>query len=176
MKYIIDLPDKDKSKYTLSGKLSIPIQVGNNEFTIDIDTGLELKPYDEFGRSEDGWNLARAIRKMDDPDIEEAFSVSGWTRPIDGVLEMIEYAEAKAKHDAWKKRKDELKIGDEVMHDTYRRCVLLEKKDIHEVELWSVIDEKGTVHQINGKHINRKTGRHFNEIAELIEKMKEPEG
>lgn len=178
MKYIIEIEDDEEQRYVnpITRELMIPKGFGKCKWEVSVNTGIMLTPYKESDTAEQAWEIAQQILKDPSKDgmlVTELNSCFG-TDDIYIIGEMP-YTEVKAKYSAWQKRKNELKIGDEVIHDTYRRCVLLEKKDGCEAELWSVIDEKGVVHQINRKHIHRKTRRTFPEVADLLEKMRNPD-
>ena len=174
MKYIIDVPDKDKSKYTLSDKLSIPIQIGNNEFTIGIDTGLKLTPYDESAAEQRGaekaWELAKIVccnecdGGMDMDDIASVFTVGN---PVT-VFRKYSYAEASDKYEAWLKQKDEIKVGDEVVYDDGKAVVL-----DFVMNAWFILTDNGIVTTVKSENIKHKTGRYFDEISRIVERLNE---
>ena len=185
MKYIIDLPENQEVALSDGHQTKI-IQPDNNKMVVfncgddilRLGFTVKLTPYNESEAEqrgqEEAWELARHLYNVS-PDVTESIyrSMNGG-KGLGVALEMP-YAEAKAKYDAWRKLKDELQIGDEVKHDKYGRCVLLEKRDLIGAELWHVIDGTGKVCQINRRHIIGKTGRTFPEVAELLEKMRNPD-
>lgn len=166
MKYVIEVPD-DKTSQDIA---NLFIEKYGSK------TWIMVSPYDRYVKAEirreqeHVWDFARKITEIEDDKVEEAFDVSSWTRPLDGILQKYSYAEAYKMYKVW----GELKIGDVVVHNEYERCVLLEKKNVESVELWAVIDEKGCVHQINRKNITAKIAdKHFQEVETLIKKLKE---
>ena len=172
MKYIINVPE-DRVR---GDRLWI---LATTEDSLDhyLPTGIKAVPYDESeaeqrGR-EEAWELAEKIA-FNQGNIREIL-LPNQPDNICRVFDEFSYAEACDKYEAWKAKADEIHVGDVVRHDTYGRCVLLEKKNVESAELWAVLDEKGMVHQINKKHITGKTDKHFNEVAKLLEKMKESE-
>ena len=178
MKYIIEIDDKEEQKYVnpISRELMIPKGFGKHEWEGSVNTGIKLTLYDESeaeqrGR-EEAWGLAQELENMEIEDWRKCFhNIPSYA---EGLTNMS-FQEACDKYEAWKAKADEIHIGDVVRHDTYGRCVLLEKKNVESAELWAVLDEKGMAHQINKKHITGKTDKHFNEVAKLLEKMKESE-
>ena len=84
------------------------------------------------------------------------------------IVSTMSYREAKAKYEAWLKQKDEIHVGDEVTHTkgykgivTYINC-----------ELCDVLWDDGCVTEDVYKKEFFKTGRHFDEVADLLEKMR----
>ena len=157
MKYIIDVPDK---WVDITNGLHIPIETGWDVGDFRIDTGLKLIPYTEQDREaieDEVWDFSM---KTDFAWISEVG---------DKPLGNYSYQEAKAKYEEWLKQKAEIRVGDEV-----------EEKE----GMWKGVivgfDEFGdlTIMDSSGKsccgyksRFFRKTGRHFDEIEELLKKM-----
>lgn len=90
------------------------------------------------------------------------------------IVWAMSYHEAKAKYEAWKKQKDEIHIGDEVEYEDCKFIVTAE-----------IGDRYHGIHSSNGDIVSfgegdyckkdncKKTGRHFDEVEELLEKMRE---
>lgn len=119
------------------------------------------------------WGFVRIITDMTEKQREECFG--GSTCDLD---EYMTYKEAKAKYEAWKKKKEEIRVGDEVEHTTASgnpvglKCVVTK---IVDDEILKGITQTGEVVTCSSqiKRWWRKTGRHFDEVEELLMKMKE---
>ena len=93
------------------------------------------------------------------------------------IYQNFTYQEAKAKYDEFK-QKDEIHVGDEVEHTTASgnpvglKCVVTK---IVDDEILKGITQTGEVVTCSSqiKRWWRKTGRHFDEVEELLMKMKE---
>ena len=154
-KYIIDIPD-------------------------EVPVSDELVPFDmcrpswyweayEKGKAdtEDNvWEFAMKCLSMDGNEFCDVFD------SCDALcLTNYSYQAAKAKYDSWRKRKDEVCVGDEVTEKSglWKGIVM----NIDDTDDLTIMDSSGK--SCNGykkKHF-RKTGNHFNEIAELLKKMSE---
>lgn len=152
-KYIIDVPEE--------------IAEISEEFL--SKAGLLCEPYIESDRKaieDEVWKLARTIESMSAWEIMNIFDVREENVPF--LCNTRTYQEAKSKFEAWLKQKDEIKVGDEVTHTkgykgivTYINC-----------ELCDVLWDDGCVTEDVYKKEFLKTGRHFPEVAELLEKMR----
>ena len=128
-------------------------------------TGLTIVPYDDPDRKaieDEVWDFANdAFWSMTQEDIDECYD--GWFPKS--------YQEAKAKYEAWLKRKDEtFDAGDEVYDkEIDSKGVILRRYNSDTLDiLW---DDGSAGETIAIKAIT-KTGRHFPEVAELLEKMR----
>ena len=83
------------------------------------------------------------------------------------------YSESKTKYDAWKKQKDEIRVGDEVIYDSRTKAIVLvpETEERYGTILTSEFD---TIFHVLNDDLE-KTGRHFPEVAELLKKMRDAE-
>ena len=172
MKYIIDIPDK--YVMTTNPKKLMILEKG-----VTIATGIELTPYTEPDRQaieDEVWEFVGKIQKM---TCEQMHEVLGITAPnYDDFCNEISYQDAKAKYEEWKKQKDEIRVGDEVEYEcggekirfivtgvkdstAYGFRQLMEYEDVSDVGEYCDIEDLW------------KTGRHFDEIEELLKKMKE---
>ena len=86
------------------------------------------------------------------------------------IVSTMSYREAKAKYEAWLKQNDEIHVGDELKDDGNIRAVVLDIMDEDYVS-YEVFTENGIVDEWQ-KGIVVKTGRHFDEVAELLKKMR----
>ena len=86
------------------------------------------------------------------------------------IVSTMSYQEAKAKYEAWLKRKDEINFGDEIISvDDDVKAVMLDCADYESIH---VMTENGCVERWKDLDGVKKTGRHFPEVAELLEKMR----
>lgn len=127
----------------------------------------------------DAWNMARKIILYDaddgvySPDVlREMFGTSAiqlifkYNTVAEAIAKIKEY-EDKQKQDA------EIKVGDEVvLNDDYgneKAIVLVKDKNPYP---YSVLIQEGTNRWIKENAIERKTGRHFDQIAEVLKELR----
>ena len=177
MKHIIDIPDDVRwIQY---------IQQTHNAQNLIVESVCDLTPYTEPDRKaiedaqEEAWNLARKIMLCiadDGLTLYELRDCFGGDKYFTDVLRDYSYQETKARYDAWKKKKDEIRVGDEVTFyigpNDEMKAVALDQTGI-EGE-WSLFTENGCVEE-HAEDFIRKTGRHFDEIEKLMKKMKKEE-
>ena len=113
------------------------------------------------------WELADYMCRMGVQERDLCFGFQLTTE----VTANLSYQEAKAKFEAWLKQEDEIRVGDEIYSDgDYEKSVVME---IHGDGSVSVYTKNGCIeHWWNKMHNLKKTGRHFMEVAELLEKMR----
>ena len=165
MKYIVDIPEE----MVKDGKLRI---WGETEPECKwFDTGRTATPYEEpSDTAEDAWKIAQDILKdpgkdgMLNTELNDCFGTDDIY-----LIGAMSYTEVKAKYDAWKKQKDEIKVGDEVVG--FDGIVFVVVGMFEEQQYTGIVDSGMTVI----RSIVRKTGRHFPEVAELLKKMREKE-
>ena len=151
MKYIIDV---GKDRVSKGGKLELLCEV-ENSLPQYIHTAIDAEPYTESDRKaieDEVWELHKDIMYHDE---------------YAGGLEHT-YQEAKSKYEAWKKQKNEIKIGDEVTLTNGRTTSVVIGFCYGSANL---LYDNGDVGQYP-KDGCQKTGRHFPEVAELLEKMR----
>lgn len=194
MKYIIDIPNDSINKYvSLCDRESfvVPITVGLDS-SLCFNTGLKLKPYTEPDHksielqhahdienvarlnynkgAEDAWEFAKQVSIMNPDDKEECWGTAKYNTINFGYS----YQEAKAEYEAWKKR-DEIRVGDEVEYTGCNETVRFVVTGIVGERAYGFkhtceYDDAGEYCDID---MLRKTGRHFDEVEELLKKMKE---
>ena len=135
----------------------------------------KLTPFTEPNREaieNEVWSLAREIAycmslqecidtgMLHDDDIYDSAS---------GVLEKLTYQEAKAKFEAWKAEREQIRVGDEVIDKDVGKAIVTNIV----FEVCSVLWFDGSVSEDVPLGDLHKTGRHFDEVEELLEKMKE---
>lgn len=183
MKYIIDIPkeyEKDWIGLTPFGKeLYYPIQGFDKKYR-RMPTGLELTPYTgtdsrtkiwmegyekgvAAGR-DDAWNFAKKLLNYTNKDWEDLMNLL--------LVGNCSYQEAKDMYEEWEREKNKIQIGDEV------KCKDLEDKGIVTSVLVTRCDVlwlDGTVSEDILMSELYKTGRHFDEIQNLLETIEKEE-
>lgn len=161
MKYIIDV---NKDRIDCSGQLFIAVDIPNSQSAYEIPTGVWVKDYTEPDRKaveDEVWGFAWKVFSMNIGEYAEIFGDKGCTS---------DYREAKAKYDTWKKRNDEIRVGDEV---TLYNNVKLVVVTIDQGTSVQGIDENGECYECIELKELKKTGRHFPEVEELMKKMRD---
>lgn len=134
-----------------------------------------LTPYTEPDRKaieDEVWKLARTIESMSVGEIMNIFDVREENVPF--LCNTRTYQEAKSKFEAWLKQKDEIHVGDEIEYGFIRGIAFV----VDEVMVKGFyINDKERVGESFwwNKKDCKKTGRHFPEVEELLEKMREEE-
>ncbi len=187
MKYIVDVPDKAIDFMGGSDHFSIFVEpeykVGDCKHYALRISKEDIEPYTEPDRNaieDEVWSLAREIAycmslqeciyagMLHDDDIYDSAS---------GVLEKLTCQEAKTKYEAWKRKKEEIRVGDEVVYaddpNKEKAIVLRLYQPKQYKTLADILCEDGTVVKMIKVENLAWTGRHFDEIADLLKKMKE---
>lgn len=172
MKYIIDVPDE--AIELMGGHISVFVEpefkTGECKHYALRLSKEDLVPYaqlDHKAIEDEVWKFAMDCIKMDGADFWHIFESSMVDRLTD-----FSYHEAKAKFEAWLKQKDELHVGDEIVGiysdggKTPPLVVLKVEGDYY----YGMYSKTGEFTQ--GGLNYEKTGRHFSEVAELLEKMR----
>ena len=171
-KYIIDIEDeytKDWINDTpMCKELCMPISVPNRQRTYHVRTGFKLELYTEPDRKaieDEVWKFAKKVR------LEDFIDSNGKLR---GYLSSFDtYQEAKAKYELWKKPKDEVHVGDEVeleLSEGVKGLVYIVGEEMLE---GAYLNCDGLVPFCWRKEDCRKTGKHFDDIEELLKKMRD---
>jgi hypothetical protein len=159
MKYVIDIPDDIDFVEFYKSK--------NNKFleNRDIVSISTLEKYEDMTEAEKveieekTWDIAWEILNMGSKDYNQIFDE--WRSPAN-------FQEVKIKYNRWKLRK-ELKMGDEVVNINGEKAIILKVYDDNGMDLlWS----DGSA-GFNNYGTFYKTGRHFPEIAEALNKLNE---
>ena len=153
MRYIIDLSDKVKWIQYIQ-------QTRHGTQNLKIESVYDLTPYTEPDRKaieNEVWQTAIEIdRNTDNYD---------WQN--------MTYQEAKSNYESWKKE-NEIHVGDEVEYTTGGKATKFVVMDIggkyaYGFKYPCMLDDVGDYCDLE---YLRKTGRHFDEIEELLKKMK----
>ena len=135
-----------------------------------------LEPYIESNRKiieDEVWKLADYIVRMGVQERNLCFGFQFTTE----VTTNLSYQEAKSLFEKWMKSENEIHVGDEVVFemafgnglDNNMKAVVLDQAA--KGEEWCVLTENGCVETHDEEDLC-KTGRHFDEVAELLEKMR----
>lgn len=164
MKYIIDVPS---DLYAICKTLRVPVKVGNGDLSW-YNTYIKAEPYTEPDREsieDEVWGFVRIITDMTECERKECFGCS--TCDLD---EYMTYKDAKAKYEAWRKQKDKIRVGDEVIYNSRTKAIVLKPET---KERYGTILTTSELATISVSHDDlEKTGRHFDEIEELMKKMR----
>ena len=169
-KYIIDIDDeytKDWVNETpMCKELCMPISVPNRQRTYHVLTGFKLEPYTEPDREaieNEVWELAERIADMSYDDF-----ISCFEGETEEYVYGLPYHEVKSKYEAWKQEKEEIRVGDEVIHHGDNCVVVYVGAD----EVYHVSDKHWSRCVVQGRQFLTKTGRHFPEVEKLLERMR----
>ena len=154
--YALRISKEDIEPYTEPDRKAIDLQ-----YARDIENVARMN-YNEGAK--DAWDFAKAINYMGYDDFVSCFG--GKTEEV--VYE-LSYSEVKAKYDAWRKQKDEVRVGDEVETELGNKaCVLYGNPDGTRI---FVFKADGTTAWWSRCAIH-KTGKNHSEVAELLKKMR----
>lgn len=171
MKYLIEVPDETGQAYYNIAPYTEPSQKA-----IDLQHAHDIENVARMNYSkgaEDAWEFARRIICPSDccedsisSHMKEIFNKDGWE--IRGIFNDLSYQEARDKYDAWKKQKDEIRVGDEVTSKFGDGVVI----DIVADESVHILGKDGHWNEYaDGEYC--KTGRHFDEVEKLMKRMRE---
>lgn len=127
-----------------------------------------LTPYIEPDRKaieDEVWEFVRTVTDMTERDL-----CFGFPLPTE-VTTNLTYQEAKSLFEKWMENENEIHVGDEIYSDgDYEKATVME---IHGDGSVSVYTKNGCIeHWWNKMHNLKKTGRHFPEAKELLQKMR----
>ena len=172
MKYVIDIPDKAIDFMGGRDHVSVFVEpeykVGDCKHYALRISKEDIEPYTEPNREtieNEVWDFAISCVDMDGIDFYRCFE-------HDSVFYLTEYtySEAKSKYDEWKRKKDEIRVGDEVETELGNKaCVLYGNPDGTQI---FVLKADGTAAWWSRCAIH-KTGKNHSEVAELLKKMRE---
>ena len=131
---------------------------GNKTIVSKLQTYTEP---DQKAIEDEVWEFAGKIFEMDTNTYAEIYD-KGFNS----------YRDAKDKYEAWKKKKDEFHVGDEVLNRLGKPYVIYEIKND---SAYGIMFDEYPLNQecFSIYDTNKKTGRHFNQITEVLEQLKE---
>ena len=115
---------------------------------------------------DDAWDAARWIADRPYAEGEKVFGVAGWH-----IIEKFTASEAIEKIRAYEQGQEEIKVGDEVKAPFGKAIIF---KIDNENDAYTYVYADGAWGWDHEENIS-KTGKHFPEIAEVLQKMKEGE-
>lgn len=170
MKYIIELEDQPFER----GSEKLYRTSGFNSLVFDAEGLRRLKPYDEseaeMRGAEKAWGISKNILlDIDDggmsyDEIYECFGL----RELTNVAK-LSYQEVAEKYEAWVKKHDEIRVGDEVGSKVFNITGVV--TSLSEDRL-IVVSRSGTTNNWHIKTV-KKTGRHFPEVEDFMRKLRE---
>ena len=165
MKYIIDIPNNTHwIQWIMEGTKD------HHPYMDWIDV-KDLRFYTEHDRKaieDEVWGFVRTVT-----DMTEAQRIQCFGSVTCNLDDYLTYQEAKSMYEAWLKQNDEIKVGDEVEYEDCKFIVTAE-----------IGNKYHGIHSSNGNIVSfgegdyckkdncKKTGRHFDEVAELLQKMR----
>lgn len=173
MKYIIDVPNNTQWIQWMN------VSEKDGSAYFDYKAPEDLTPYVRSESYIDGlkkgqnevWEFASMLMNMHHDVAEDIYWSMNGGKGIEVAAEMT-YQEAKAKYDAWKKKKDKICVGDEVEYecDGIVRFVVfgIVGNTAYGFKYPCDYDDVGEYCDID---MLTKTGRHFSEVEKLVEKM-----
>lgn len=190
MKYIIEIENepfgRNDDPFFPHGMDELYRAKGFKSLVFDKNGLDKLTPYTEPDRkavdlqyAHDIENVARMNYNEGAKDAWEFCMNTDWswiseidTKP----LREYSYQEAKAKYEAWRKQKDEIRVGDEVVYaddpNKEKAIVLRLYQPKQYKTLADILCEDGTVVKMIKVENLAWTGRHFDEVEDMLKKMK----
>lgn len=164
MKYIIDIPDEHTD-----------IKVFYTDANMKIIQSMRCESYTEPDRKaieDEVWEFAQKFTHESKAELNAHERVEIWgTASCDKIINDFTYSEAKAKYEAWKKRKDEIRVGDEVISAFGDKMVVTHHWHRND----GTTGVTGFSTDCSGLYYDEieveKTGRHFSEVEELLKKL-----
>ena len=175
MKYVIDIPDKAIDFMGGRDHVSVFVEpeykVGDCKHYALRISKEDIEPYTEPNREtieNEVWDFAISCVDMDGIDFYRCFE-------HDSVFYLTEYtySEAKSKYDEWKRKKDEIRVGDEIKIKTsYSADAVVIGMDDYDL---FIVWKDGETDRIEPPERKQwvKTGKHFPEVEELLKKITE---
>ena len=173
-KHIIEL----ENDQIIEGHIACPMQIGYRDRpSFIIDTGINITPYTEPDLEQvrkeayenglsDAWECVDKINSMSPKEQEECFG----REYLVNILE-LEPSEAIEKIRQYEQEKEEqIQVGDEI-EAVSGKAVVVYVDDVDEHKVRYVYSNG--VYAFDYIDKVTKTGRHFHEIAEVLQKMKE---
>ena len=168
MKYIIEIENepfgRNDDPFFPHGMDELYRAKGFKSLVFDLNGLDKLTPYTEPDREaieNEVWEFAWEVLQLDLPVFREIFGYD---------TDKMDYREYKSKYEAWKKQRDEIHVGDEVIikSDGVKGVVL----DEDLCGEFSVFTENGCCEAYRKIHFE-KTGRHLDFVERLLEEMRE---
>ena len=194
-KYVIDIEEEN---VIVDGRLHIPVEISLGKGTkkpvrVDIVLDNNVTPYAELEVYYEGFQAGSANTSLVITDntirerIEEAYQQGlEDAKNRKATCEFCEYAGNDESNEPcvscccgymnrFRPKKEEIQIGDEVKFYNGEKCVVTV---VENGQVLEVMDGDGFSMEMDDGLRNSmdKTGRHFNELGKLLQKMKEDDG
>ncbi len=179
MKYIINVEDEPLvRKSPLYGETAVYKASGFKSLVFDRNGLNKLTPYDEeeirkayYQKGlDDAWECARKINcipsdgGMSGIELDDIFNMDNNCT----IMKIFSASEAIEKIKAHEEGQDKIRVGDEVVyHDGIKAIVLDEVVN----DAWIVFTENECAEEWHVESF-KKTGRHFDQIVEVLKKMR----
>ena len=169
-KYIIEVPDNTQWIQWMN------VSEKDGSACFDYKAQKDLTPYiesDQEAIENEVWEFVRYVLGMTEDKYCECFDIDDIAE--DDFACKYSYREAKKVYEEWKKQKNEIHVGDEVvpLDPYYEPMVVTSLRESDRGDVWlSVIGNDGIVYEFMKTSV-KKTGRYFPEIEKLLEKMRE---
>ena len=173
MKYIIEIENepfgRNDDPFFPHGMDELYRAKGFKSLVFDQNGLDKLTPYTETDREaieNEVWEFAWEVLQLDLPVFREIFGYD---------TDKMDYRYYKYKYDAWKKQKDEIRVGDEVEYPPNKAKGIVIK--CHVPDVYAEVDKYAVFTGTSVEYLSiewlTKTGRVFPEVAELLKKMEE---
>lgn len=171
MKYVIEFKEEPMEIKVPKGMREYYPCINLPGLSLPKESLDELTPYNREAIENEVWKLAQEMDKMDVDEFANCFNKPWHSAGPSSFT----YYEAKAKFDAWKKKKEEIHVGDEVEYEISGKVVRFVVLKIYNEVAY------GFKYPFNREDIDdycvidtlKKTGRHFDEVESLLKKMEE---
>ena len=169
-KYIIEVPDNTQWIQWMN------VSEKDGSACFDYKAPEDLTPYVRSESYIDGlkkgqnevWEFVRMFSCLGNRAISEIGDDKNTTDPL-GLIEKYSYQETKTRYESWKAEKDKICVGDEVCYveDHQKKIVVTNTYS----DGFDAIDNNGNLYINRHPAMWKKTGRHFDEVEELLKKM-----
>lgn len=136
-----------------------------------LDKLISYTEPDRKAIEDEVWEFAREMISTSGHEVSEMW---GCVTNFGEVMHNTTYQEAKAKYEAWLKKKDEILVGDEVEYPPNKAKGIVIR--CHVPDVYAEVDKyavfTGTFVEYLQREWLTKTGRVFPEVAELLERMR----
>ena len=172
MKYIIDVPNQDYSYDEILHTLKLKFYDDN----LSCEVLLDAESYTESDRKaieDEVWEFARKMISTSGNEVSEMW---GCATNFGEVMHNTTYSEAKSKFEAWLKKKDEIHVGDEVENASHKKGIVFNhyispSNGVKWVRILCMDNDGNSFMTSWEENDVYKTGRHFDDVEELLKKI-----
>ena len=172
-KYIIELEDEPMVANSSHQEVDELWKAkGFNSLVFD-KCGLDkLAPYTELDRSvieDEVWEFAKELISMSENEVSD---MMGCMTNFGEVMYNVPYQEAKAKYEAWKAEREQIRVGDEIVLNENEKMVVTRVTQVDHETFIQGVDENGECFECIEYNAVKKTDKHFPEVVELLKKIR----